>query len=58
MTCRLPEEMLTEIETARLKDPATRPSYSTIAAWLDSEGKKVSSYSLKYHFTEGHQNRD
>ena len=57
VTCRLPAEMLTELEAARLQDPAVRPSYATIAAWLASEGEKISAHSVKYHFSEGHQNR-
>ena len=53
VTCRLPEELLEQVEEARGR--AKAPSYPLISQWLREEGHEVPSHSLKYHFGEGHQ---
>lgn len=51
-TCRLPEDVLSQVEAARAQDPPV--FYRVIAHWLAEEGHQISSFTLRNHFQKRH----
>jgi hypothetical protein len=52
-TCRLPEDVLEQVENARLQE--TPVTFPVITAWLKDEGhENISMFNLRNHFQAAH----
>lgn len=53
MTCNLPAEVLSQVETARTQEPVV--SFKIISRWLkDDQGIEILPATLRNHFIAGH----